>query len=166
MLSPKQTSLYWRLWSGVLKARSQHHLPSTEKTLLRYAFHKEYGLPESMTAFNPRGHFDIFKTACERIINGSGPSATTAPEDGERNRLIYRIQEDARMAKLDNSYIAKISTDLTGLGCWKLLDLADLKNLRDAIHNRAGTKLGHDTRTHGQPTRQYILHREKTSPAI
>jgi hypothetical protein len=147
MLSPKQKGIYWSLWSGVLKARNWQHLSSNERDLRRYAFHRENDLPESMTAFNRRDHFDTFKAACERVIKGEGPSATTAAEDGERKRLIWRIREDAKAAGLDPAYLAKLSTDLTGLACWDELAIDDLTNFRDAIHNRASTRLGQDTRT-------------------
>ncbi len=155
MLSPKQKGIYWSLWSGVLKARNWQHLSSNEQDLHRYAFHRENNLPESMTAFNKRDHFDTFKAAALRVIKGDGPSATTAAEDGERKRLIWRIKEDAKKAGLDATYLAKVSTDLYGLACWDELCIADLTNLRDTIHNRAGTRQGHDTRT--QPRRRMVL---------
>jgi hypothetical protein len=159
MLTPGQIPFYWRLWAGVLAAKGWGSLSTKDKDSKRYEFHRENGLPQSMTKMNPRAHFDIFKQAAERVIKGSGPGATTAPEDGERKRLVWRIKEDAAKAGLDATYLAKVSTDLYGLACWDALALDDLTNFRDAIHNRAGTKLGHDTRS--VPQRRMILDPEK-----
>ncbi len=156
MLSPGQIPLYWRLWSGVLAARGWQHLSPAEKDLRRHEFHKSLGLPESMTGFNKRGHFDAYKAAAQRIIKGEGPSAATAGEDGERKRLVWRIKEDAKLAGLDAAYIQKLAVDLYGLGAWQHLHLNDLTNLRNTIHDRAGTRLGSDTRTLA-PRRAYVL---------
>jgi hypothetical protein len=100
----------------------------------RLAFYREFRLPESRKDWSPRNDFDRFLKACLKI---RGVKDT---RDRERERLVWRIRFDARAAGLEEAYLKKLSTDLTGLGCWDELSIPDLTNFRNAIHNRAQGK--------------------------
>jgi len=114
----------------------------------RYALHAQAGCPQSMKDFNKREHFDKYLETANALIGGrlnGGPTRVEA--DGERRRLIWRIRKDAKIGGLDNAYLNKMATDLYGLACWDVLALDQLTNMRDVIHNRAGKRIGRDTRT-------------------
>ena len=152
-MSPKQTTFYFTLWNRVMVEQGWYHLPAAEKDCKRRALHEQAGCPASSKAFT-NGHFDKFKSACLALIAGKN-DPHTADEEGQRRRLVWRIRDDSRRAGLSAEYISSVARDLAVLGNWEDLDLKSLTNLRDTIHNRAGQKLGHDTRT--RKTRHYVL---------
>jgi hypothetical protein len=83
-------------------------------------------------------HLDLYLATARAILTGSRPpDPALAAEHGDRRRLIWRILADLRAARLDEAYVRAIATDLFGLACWRDLALADLRTLRDTIHNRA-----------------------------
>jgi hypothetical protein len=151
-MSPKQVTLYWRTW-GAVCAEFGWQNSDTEH---RRAIHAEAGCKPSMKDFTNRD-LDLYLAACRRLL-GQRVTASTAGDLGERKRLIWRIRQDADRAGLDQAYLAKLSTDLYGLACWDELCLADLTNFRNAIHDRASSRVGADTRTaERRPRRRYIL---------
>ena len=154
MMSEKQRVFYFTLWNRVMVEQGWYHLPAAEKDSKRRALHAQAGCPASSKAFT-NGHFDRFKSACLALIEGKN-DPHTADEDGQRRRLVWRIKDDAKKAGLDPAYIAGIARDLAVLGNWEDLDLPGLTNLRNTIHDRAGKKIGHDTRNVRQ-VRHYVM---------
>ena len=154
MMSEKQRVFYFTLWNRVMVEQGWYHLPAAEKDCKRRALHAQAGCPDSSKAFT-NGHFDRFKSACLAIIEGKN-DPHTADEDGQRRRLVWRIKDDAKKAGLDAAYVVGIARDLAVLGNWQDLDLAGLTNLRNTIHDRASSKLGHDTRN-VRHVRHYVL---------
>jgi hypothetical protein len=147
-MSPAQKTLYWRLWSRLSKTLGWHTLPSTTRDTLRRQLHTQAGCPPSSKDFNNR-HLDRYITYTNALIHDhNDPGTPRTDDDGHRRRLIWRIQTDATLANLDEAYIRHLARDLHVLGNWQDLDLESLENLRNTIHNRATTKLGHDPRTH------------------
>ena len=153
-MSPKQTHFYFTLWNRVMVEQGWYHLPAAEKDCKRRALHVQAGCPESSKAFT-NSHFDKFKSACLALIEGKN-DPHTADEEGQRRRLVWRIKDDAKKAGLDAAYIIAVARDLAVLGNWQDLDLPGLTNLRNTIHDRAGSKLGHDTRN-VRHVRHYVL---------
>lgn len=146
-MSPKQTTFYFTLWNRVCVELGWYHLSSAEKDEKRRALHVQAGCPASSKKFTNRD-FDRFKSHALALLAGKNSGGTPrVDDDGERRRLVWRIRKDAQMANLDDAYIASVARDLHVLGNWQDLDLASLTNLRDTIHNRAGKKIGHDTRS-------------------
>jgi len=142
-------------------AKGWCHLPTAEKNAKRYALHIEAKCPESSTEFTNQ-HFSRYKARCEALIAGKNDGGTQAVDaDDARRRLIWRIKEDAKKAGLAPEYISEVAKDLAVLGNWEDLDLAGLENLMHTIHNRAGKKLGKDTRNVHTPaprkTRVYTM---------
>lgn len=155
-MSPKQTTYYFTLWNRVMVEQGWYHLPTADKDAKRRALHVQAGCPASSKAFTNQ-HFNRFKIACEALIagrNSCGPDK--ADDDDARRRLIWRIKDDARKARLDAAYIITVARDIHVLGNWEDLDMESLTNLRNTIHNRATKKTGHDTRT-GPKRRRYLL---------
>jgi hypothetical protein len=156
-MSPKQHIYYFTLWNQVCSELGWYHLPAAEKDAKRYALHEQAGCPRSSRQFSNQ-HFNRFKTRCQALIAGKNDGGETKVDaDDARRRLIWRIKDDARKADLSAEYIAEVARDIHVLGNWEDLDLASLTNLRDTIHNRAGKKLGHDTRNVRAPRRHYVL---------
>lgn len=139
-------------WNEVCAVRGW----SPNDDTVRLQFYRDNGLPESRSDWNTRGHFDTFLAACKEAkgIRTGGPQRTD--DDGERRRLVWRITEDAKKAGLNRDYIVHLARDLHVLGNFEDLDLPSLQNLMRAIHNRAGKKLGRDTRTR-PARRRYVL---------
>jgi hypothetical protein len=159
-MSPKQTTLYWSFWNRVC---TEHGWKNNDSTR-RYALHTAAGCAASMKAFTNRD-LDRYLSHCRQLL-GAREDITVQAEAGERRRLIWRIQEDAKTAGLADAYLDKIATDQFGLACWRDLSIQDLTHLRNIMHNRAGTKCGHDTRTvqAQQARRRYIL--RMNEPAV
>lgn len=158
-MSPKQTTFYFTLWNRVMVEQGWYHLPAAEKDSKRRALHLQAGCPESSKDFTNQ-HFNRFKTACEALIRGKNSAGKEkADADDERRRLVWRIKDDARKTGLAADYIYQVAKDLHVLGNWEDLDLDSLTNLRNTIHNRAGSKLGKDTRSIHTPAprRHYVL---------
>jgi len=130
MLSKAQHNLYWRTWSAICDQNGWSHKPARERDDLRYALHARAGLPHSMTEFANR-HFNTFLRFAERLLG------VRVTRDRDRENLLWHIRQDARAANLDDAYIRKLSTDLTGLSCYEELAPDDLTNLRNLIHQRA-----------------------------
>jgi len=152
MIKDTQKPLYWRFWSEVCA----EHGWSNSDTERRRALHAQAGCPASMTAFS-NTDLDRYLSFCRQLL-GTRECTEVAAQEGARKRLLWRIATDARTAKLDDSYLNKISTDQFGLACWRDLCLADLTHIRNVLHNRAGRHVGHDTRTlQKRPTRKYTL---------
>lgn len=64
-----------------------------------------------------------------------------ARDDGERRRLIYRIEQDAKRAGFGDAYMNTIVRDMEDAGAdWRALPLPALENLRDTVANRARRK--------------------------
>jgi hypothetical protein len=59
-----------------------------------------------------------------------------AAEDGERRRLVHRIESDLRKAALAEGYIRKIALDQCDRGDWRDLPIGQLTNLRDTLAQR------------------------------
>lgn len=134
-MSPKQTSLYWRTWSALCDEFDWRH----NETARRYALHAEAGCPQSSRDWD-NTHFDKFLAHSRALLAGKPPTGERINEEaGARRRLEWRIRQDLRAAHLDVSYVAKLATDMYGLGCWTLLALDQLQNLRDTVHNRTQT---------------------------
>lgn len=149
-MTAKQTALYWRMWAAVCSEFGWKNSDSER----RHALHVQAGCPESMTKFN-NNSFDRFLAFVRSLLGQKNGGLDKSEVDGERKRLVWRIKADAKKGGIDDAYIVKVSRDLNVLGNWEDLALDDLKNLRDTIHNRAGKKIGRDTRT--KPRRQYVL---------
>ena len=130
MLSRAQTNLYWRTWSSICEQNGWSDKTATGKNDLRYALHARAGLPHSMTQFRNQD-LNTFLRFSERLLG------VRVSRNRDRENLLWRIRQDATAANLDEAYIRKLSTDLTGLACYEELALDDLTNLRNAIHNRA-----------------------------
>jgi hypothetical protein len=140
-LSKKQTSLYWRTFGAVC---AEQGWSGAERDARRKAITKQAGLVDratgearSMTTFGNRD-LDRFLAECAKYLGAH--TAAAATDARERKRLVWRIEQDAARAGLSAEYLAKVSTDLTGLGCWRELALDQLENFRNAIHNRAAAK--------------------------
>lgn len=131
-MTAKQTSLYWRTW-GALCTEFDWRNADTAR---RHALHAEAGCPESSKDWDNKS-MDRFLAHVRALLQGKrtgGPKIVD--EAGARRRLEWRIKKDLRDAGLSLDYVAKVSTDMYGLGCWSLLSLDQLENLRDTIHNR------------------------------
>jgi hypothetical protein len=61
------------------------------------------------------------------------------PVDPERKRLCYAIARNAKNGKLNEGYIARISTSLFDSSRWRDLPLDNLEILRNAINNRSSS---------------------------
>lgn len=140
-LSKKQTSLYWRTWGAVC---AEQGWTGKERDERRKAVTKQAGLIDratgearSMMSFGNRD-LDLFLAECAKLLGTHTAAATT--DSRERKRLIWRIEQDAAAAGLQEPYIEQLSTDLYGLACWRQLAIDDLTKLRDTIHNRAAKK--------------------------
>lgn len=158
-MSPKQTTFYFTLWNRVMVEQGWYHLKAAEKDAKRRALHLQAGCPASSKEFTNQ-HFNRFKTACEALIRGKNSAGKEkADADDARRQLVWRIKDDAKKAGLDAAYIVECARDLHVLGNWEDLDLDSLTNLRNTIHNRAGSKLGHDPRNvlHKSSHRKYVL---------
>lgn len=155
-MSERQRIFYFTLWNRVMVERGWYHLPAAEKDAKRRALHLQAGCPASSKQFT-NAHFDRFKAAALALAEGKNSAGEQrADDDGQRRRLVWRIKDDARKAGLDAAYITAIARDLHVLGNWQDLDLPSLTNLRNTIHDRAGHKLGHDTRNVPH-RRHYVL---------
>ena len=162
-MSPAQRTFYFTLWNRVMVEKGWYHLPADEKRAKRLALHMQAGCidpkirePKSSKDFS-NADFNRFKTHCEALLagrNSAGPGKADA--DDARRRLVWRIKSDAKKAGLDAAYIVALARDLAVLGNWEDLDLPGLTNLRNAIHDRASSKLGHDTRN-VRHVRHYVL---------
>jgi hypothetical protein len=151
-MSPKQTHFYFTLWNRVCVENGWYHLGTTEKNARRHALHiqarctKPDGSSKSSRHFTNQD-FDRFKALCLHLLGDKKSGGTDKEEDdGLRRRLVWRIKDDARKAGLEAAYIIEVARDLNVLGNWEDLSTPDLENLRNTIHNRAGKKLGADTR--------------------
>lgn len=158
-MTPKQKSLYWRLWQQVATQFGWLNLPKDQLDEKRRALHRAAGCPDSSTNFG-NAALDRYKGHCLALLaqrNSAGPDLLS--ENGERRRLIWRIRQDAKDAGLDEAYIVKVARDLHVLGCWDELCLEELTNLRNTIHNRSRSKLNHPERTAtaDRPRRRYTL---------
>ena len=127
MLSPAQTSLYWRTWSSICTYMGWKNSDSTH----RYALHQEAGCPKSMTAFKNRD-LDAYLQYCDSL------KGDHSSRDRERERLIYRIKSDAQRGGLSDQYLSGLARDLYGLGCWDELAIDDLEKFRNTVKNRSG----------------------------
>lgn len=136
MLSDKQKTLYWRTWAAVCAEQGWAHDTASRKDERRYALHAAARCPISMTQFGNRD-LDAFLRAARALMSPSAPARPTV-DDGQRKRLLWRIRADAKSAGLDEAYIRRLSTDLTGLACYDELATDQLTHLRNLIHNRAG----------------------------
>lgn len=126
-LTAKQTSRYWREIAEVCRVQGWGN---AEKEARRRAIHAAAGCPASMRAFS-NSHFDAFLQECAALKN------RIDIRDRERERLVWRIQADAKAAGLDPAYLARICDDLHGTGDWESLPEPDLADFRNVIHNRA-----------------------------
>lgn len=137
-MTPKQESLYWRLWSQACQAQAwctSLGLTSNDINELRHQQHTEaLGLDKSHKDFTNRD-FDRVKARFELLINPDNLAASIAldhPEHGERKRLIYKITrmapEPYRRKIMENKFH---TTDLDHL------DLNELTQLRNTLAARA-----------------------------
>lgn len=97
-------------------------------------------------------------------IDEAADSAAT--EDGERRRLVHRIEQDLRKADLKEGYIRKIALDQFDRADWRDLPIPKLTMLRDIIATRiwarrrkaraaaANGEGGQPARREGQPARR------------
>jgi len=168
-MSPKQNDFYFTLWNRVCVEQGWYHLSAAEKRSERMRLHLQAGCkyvggpkngePKSSKDFT-NADFDRYKAECQKLIaglrHGGDPRVV---DDGQRRRLVWRIKDDAKKAGLDAAYIAECARDLHVLGNWQDLDLDSLTNLMKTIHNRAGKKLGRDTRNvdHKPSRRHYVM---------
>lgn len=152
-MTTKQTYLYWSLWNRVCSDLGWYHLPQREKDAKRHALHIDAECPASSKAFTNL-HFSRYRARCEAMLKGKNDGGAQAVDhDHNRRQLVWRIKDDAKKAGLDEAYIVHLARDLRVLGNWQDLDLDSLTNLRNTIHNRAGSKIGRDTRSvHHAPT--------------
>lgn len=159
-MSPKQKTYYFTLWNRVMVQKNWHKLSTKERDQERYKIHAKAGCPQSSLKFTNL-HFNRFKSACEALLAGKNTGGNGKVDDDDaRRRLVWRIKDDARKAGLAPEYIIECARDLHVLGtCWEDLDLDSLTNLMQTIHNRAGSKLGRDTRSlqHAAPRRRHAL---------
>ena len=126
-------ALYWRTWASVCVHMGWKHSASS----YRYALHLEAecknadGSHKSMKDFT-NDDFTRYLDYCSILLGKH--------RDGERAQLCWRVRKDARDADLSPQYLAKLSTDLYGLGCWEELSKDDLEKFRNTVHNRAYAK--------------------------
>lgn len=59
-----------------------------------------------------------------------------AADDGERRRLIHRIEHDLRRAQLGEGYVVTIARDQCDRADWRDLPIEQLTNLRDTLTQR------------------------------
>lgn len=128
-LSPKQSSLYWKQWSAVCEFMGWKQSDDNR----RYALHSEAGCVQSKTKFDNQD-FDRYLTYCARLMGRKNF------RDRDRERLVWRVREDAKNADLSKEYLQMLSRDMFGLGCWEELALDDLEKFRNTVHNRAYSK--------------------------
>jgi hypothetical protein len=160
-MSPKQTSLYWRTWAALCNEFDWRHNDSTR----RHALHNEAGCPPSSKDWDNKS-MDRFLAHARALLAGRRTGGTgIVDEKGDRRRLEWRIRQDLRAAGLDLSYVAKLATDMYGLGCWSLLALDDLTNLRDTVHNRTRSRRAARKAAAARPSATPPHHR-RTAPAI
>ena len=91
---------------------------------------------------NPQ--IDLLKKRLIAIANSADLTAqmedATAAEDGERRRLLHRIACDQAAGGLHNDYVKGLCRDLYDRSDWRELPIAQLRNLRDTVANRARRK--------------------------
>lgn len=170
MITPRQHARHTAEWSKLCAALGWN--PKSDE--VRLAFYREAGLPESRKDWHPVRDFDTFLDACRRLQGGRGDV------DRERTRLVFSIRTLAAKGGLDDAYLRKVSTDLTGLACWDELALDQLTNLRNVIANRTGHKraaarrmtLSPSKKFHGRggpqsgPARAEVPSRAPAAPAL
>lgn len=157
MLTTKQVQKYWRTWAKIIAFQGWSHEPAARKDVRRKATHIMCGLK------NADGTARSMKTFANRDF--SRWLAATAHlcdevdiRDRDRENALWRIENDAKKGGLDIAYIESMARELYNTTAWRDLSFDQLENLRDAIHNRAGKKIGHDTRyVSSQPRRKYTL---------
>jgi hypothetical protein len=160
-MTPKQTSLYWRTWAALCAEFDWRH----NDTGRRHALHQEAGCPVSSKCWD-NTHLDRYLAHARALLAGRRTGGTKiVDEKGERRRLEWRIRQDLRAAGLDLSYVAKLATDMYGLGCWSLLSLDDLTNLRDTVHNRTRSRRAARKAAAASPSAT-PPHPRRTAPAI
>ena len=158
-MSPKQTTFYFTLWNRVMVEQGWYHLPTAEKDAKRRALHAQANCPESSKEFTNQ-HFNRFKARCEAILAGKNDGGTQIVDEKDAvRRLVWRIKDDAKKAGLSPEYIIDVARDIHVLGNWEDLDLESLTNLMRTIHNRAGKKVGHDTRSMQGAPRHYVINK-------
>ena len=158
MLTPKQEQKYWRTWAKIMACQGWAHEPTAKKNDRRHATHimcglkKPDGTARSMKAFENRD-FSRWLAATAHLCD------EVDIRDRDRENAVWRIRQDARATGLSDEYLANLARDLYDTSDWTALPNPQLFNFRDTIHNRAGTKTGHDTRSAApvQPRRKYTL---------
>ncbi len=63
-----------------------------------------------------------------------------ATEDGERRRLINRIEQDLAASNLPVTYVRKLAVDQYDAAEWRDLSIDKLQNLMRTLHNRTRTR--------------------------
>jgi len=125
-VTPKQTTLYWRQWATVCEFMGWKNSDSAR----RYALHKEAGCPASMKEFGNKD-LDAYLKFCASI------TGHIDKRDRERERLIWRINDDARRGNLAPEYLKLLARDIYGLGCWEELATEDLEKFVKTVRNRS-----------------------------
>lgn len=152
-MSPKQTTYYFTLWNQVMVAQGWYHESADKKRERRLAAHVQAGCINCDGSAKSSKNlsnvdFGLIKAYFQKLITGKNHGGLEkVKEDDARRRLVWRIKADSKIGGLNTAYIKIIAKEMHVLGNWEDLPMDDLTNLRNAIHNRAGSKAGKDTRT-------------------
>lgn len=140
-MNEPQLTMLFALFSPLSKARGWNN---AERTAARNRITTDlFGRPRSWaTLTNPE--VDRLKARLRAIAQTEDLTAqmedATAGGDGERRRLIHRIESDKAAAGFDWAYVKGLARDLYDRSDWRELPLPQLKNLRDLVANRARRK--------------------------
>lgn len=103
-----------------------------------------FGAARSWSTFDD-GAVDKMKRRLKALLHTDSIAAqiadANAEEEGERARLLHRIESDAAKAGLGEGYLRTISIDFYDRAVWRALPIEQLENLRDTIAGRSRRKV-------------------------
>lgn len=140
-MNDAQRIMLFRLFGNLANARTWG---VAERDLQREKITAElFGAPRSWSTFN-NSDVDRMKARLTALANPDSIDAQIADgraaHEGERKRLLHRIEEDMRRGGFNDSYVMTLCRDLYDTHRWRELDLPRLENLRDTLANRARRK--------------------------
>lgn len=138
MLSPKQTSLYWKTWAAICAEQGWAHRPAKEKDSLRHELHIRLRLPESMRAWSNK-HFSRFLSESAALRN------TIDIRDRDKENVVWMVTRlrEAFVLVLGHDYARTIMIDFGDSVDpddfpMESANQRDLINLRATLNNRLG----------------------------
>ncbi len=143
-MSPAQRTMLFKLFSQLCGARKVAGVAGRD--LFREKITLDlFGGPRSWSLFD-NGDVDRMKMRLLALLDPDNLDAqmhdAAAAPDGERRRLVTRIESDMARAGFHEGYLRTIAVEMYDRGDWRALDLAALENLRDTIAARTRRKVG------------------------